>query len=86
MDGVLRIETAVVHGAPLGVGIAAVRLIGGRDVGLVSMLLSWIAAAVITGRRWHEESVGCRVDGEFEFLRRCADCDVGFVDEVQPAL
>ncbi len=86
MDGVLRIGTAVVHTAPLGAGIAAVWLVGGRDVGLVSVLLSWIADAVETGFRWHEESVSGRVDGDFEFLRRCADCDVGFVDEVEPAL
>ncbi len=50
------------------------------------MLLSWIADAIATGCRWHEESIRGRVDGDFEFLRRCADCDVGFVDEVEPAL
>ena len=86
MDVVLRIESAVVHSAPQGAGIATVWLVGGRDVGLVSVLLPWIADAIGTGCRWHEESVGGRVDGDLEFLRRCADCDVGFVNEVEPAL
>ena len=83
-----RLVNRIRHGSPLGAGIAAIRLVGGRHV-------RFDTPAVVVDRRYRADGLwmarrvrrrSCRVEGDFEFLRRSADRDVGFVDAVEPAL
>lgn len=57
VDGVLPAEEAAAHSAPLSASITAVRLVRGKTMRLISVLLPGVADATVAGCGWDEEGM-----------------------------